>query len=134
MHVPDPDVVAERIADGEIAPVGLLHDLLGEVGAGLLQSRKGTVHVVGVECHLRNALIPIITVVGLQTGLLLGGAVLTESIFAWPGVGRLAYEAISNRDSPLINGSILLFAATFVVVNLIVDLLYAAFNPRIRYA
>jgi peptide/nickel transport system permease protein len=89
---------------------------------------------VVVRHGLRNALIPIITVVGLQTGLLLGGAVLTESIFAWPGVGRLAYEAISNRDSPLINGSILLFATTFVVVNLIVDMLYAACNPRIRYS
>jgi peptide/nickel transport system permease protein len=82
---------------------------------------------------LRNALIPIITVLGLQTGLLLGGAVLTESIFAWPGVGRLAFEAISNRDMPLINGCMLLFAVTFVVVNTAVDLLYAAANPRIRY-
>jgi peptide/nickel transport system permease protein len=89
---------------------------------------------VVVRHGLRNALIPIVTVVGLQAGLLLGGAVLTESIFAWPGVGRLAFEAISNRDNPLINGSILLFATTFVVVNLIVDLLYAVLNPRIRYA
>jgi peptide/nickel transport system permease protein len=89
---------------------------------------------VVVRHGLRNALIPIITVAGLQTGLLLGGAVLTESIFAWPGVGRLAFQAISNRDNPLINGAILLFAATFVVVNLIVDLLYAVVNPRIRYA
>jgi len=87
-----------------------------------------------VKHGLRNALIPIVTVVGLQTGFLLGGAVLTESIFAWPGVGRLAFEAISNRDNPLINGSILLFAATFVLVNLIVDILYAVLNPRIRYA
>jgi len=87
-----------------------------------------------VKHGLRNALIPIITVIGLQTGLLLSGAVLTESIFAWPGVGRLAFEAISNRDYPLINGTILLFAATFVIVNLTVDLLYAALNPRIRYA
>ncbi|MBV8082591.1 MAG: ABC transporter permease [Candidatus Eremiobacteraeota bacterium] len=83
---------------------------------------------------LRNALIPIITVAGLQTGLLLGGAVLTEHIFAWPGVGRLAFEAISNRDSPLVNGSILLFAATFVFVNLGVDIAYAMANPRIRYS
>ena len=83
---------------------------------------------------LRNALIPIITVLGLQTGLLLGGAVLTESVFAWPGVGRLAFEAISNRDMPLINGCILLFATVFVVVNTAVDLLYAAVNPRMRYA
>jgi len=82
---------------------------------------------------LRNALIPILTVVGLQTGLLLGGAVLTESIFAWPGVGRLAFEAISNRDFPVVNGCILLFAVTFVVVNTCVDVLYAAVNPRIRY-
>ena len=83
---------------------------------------------------LRNALIPIITVLGLQTGLLLGGAVLTESIFAWPGVGRLAFDAISNRDMPLINGCMLLFATVFVVVNTAVDLLYAAANPRIRYS
>jgi ABC-type dipeptide/oligopeptide/nickel transport system permease component len=82
---------------------------------------------------LRNALIPIITVLGLQTGLLLGGAVLTESVFAWPGVGRLAFDAISNRDMPLINGCILLFATVFVVVNAIVDVLYAAANPRIRF-
>jgi peptide/nickel transport system permease protein len=83
---------------------------------------------------LRNALIPIITVLGLQTGLLLGGAVLTESIFAWPGVGRLAFDAISNRDMPVINGCVLLFATVFVVVNTAVDLLYAVANPRIRYA
>ena len=83
---------------------------------------------------LRNALIPIVTVVGLQTGFLLGGAVLTESIFAWPGVGRLAFEAISNRDYPLIIGSILLFATTFVLVNFLVDIAYALLNPRIRYA
>ena len=93
-----------------------------------------TSFAVVVRHGLRNALIPIVTVVGLQAGLLLGGAVLTESIFAWPGVGRLAFEAISNRDDPLINGSILLFATTFVIVNLIVDLLYAVLNPRIRYA
>lgn len=89
--------------------------------------------VVVVRHGLRNALIPILTVIGLQTGLLLGGAVLTESIFAWPGVGRLAFEAISNRDFPVVNGCILLFAATFVVVNTCVDILYAAVNPRIHY-
>ena len=82
---------------------------------------------------LRNALVPILTIVGLQTGLLLGGAVLTEHIFAWPGVGRLAFDAISNRDMPLINGCIILFATVFVVVNAVVDLLYALANPRIRY-
>ena len=90
--------------------------------------------IVVVKHALRNALIPILTIVGLQTGLLLGGAVLTEHIFAWPGVGRLAFDAISNRDMPLINGCILLFATVFVVVNTAVDLLYAAANPRIRYS
>ncbi len=89
---------------------------------------------VVIKHGLRNALIPIVTVVGLQTGFLLGGAVLTESIFAWPGVGRLAFEAISNRDYPLIIGCVLLFSATFVLVNFIVDVLYALLNPRIRYA
>ncbi|MBC5815505.1 MAG: ABC transporter permease [Candidatus Eremiobacteraeota bacterium] len=95
---------------------------------------KGLSEWVVVTHHaLRNALVPILTIVGLQTGLLLGGAVLTEHIFAWPGVGRLVFDAISNRDMPLINGCVLLFAAVFVVVNAIVDLLYAAANPRIRY-
>jgi len=89
---------------------------------------------VVVRHALRNALVPIITVLGLQTGLLLGGAVLTESVFAWPGVGRLAYDAISNRDMPVINGCVLLFATVFVMVNTVVDLLYALANPRIRYA
>jgi peptide/nickel transport system permease protein len=83
---------------------------------------------------LRNALIPILTVAGLQTGLLLGGAVLTESIFAWPGVGRLAFDAISNRDMPVVNGCVLLFAAIFVMVNTGVDVLYGIANPRIRFA
>jgi peptide/nickel transport system permease protein len=96
---------------------------------------KGLSEWIVITHHaLRNALVPVITIIGLQTGLLLGGAVLTEHIFAWPGVGRLAFDAISNRDMPLINGCVLLFAAVFVVVNTIVDLLYAAANPRIRYA
>lgn len=82
---------------------------------------------------LRSALIPIITIVGLQAGLLLGGAILTENVFAWPGVGRLAFDAVGDRDFPLINGCILLFASVFVIVNVAVDLLYAVANPRIRY-
>ncbi len=95
---------------------------------------KGLTEWAVITRHaLRNALVPILTIIGLQTGLLLGGAVLTEHIFAWPGVGRLAFDAISNRDMPLINGCILLFAAVFVIVNTIVDMLYAAANPRIRY-
>ncbi|WP_054951411.1 ABC transporter permease [Numidum massiliense] len=82
---------------------------------------------------LKNAFIPVLTVIGLQTGLLLGGAILTETIFGWPGIGRYIYEAINFRDYPVIQAGILVIATIFVFVNLIVDLLYAAFDPRIKY-
>lgn len=89
--------------------------------------------VVVVKHALRNALLPIVTVVGLQLGGLLGGAVLTESVFAWPGLGRLLVDAITNRDLPLVQGTVLVLALTFILVNLVVDLLYAAIDPRVRY-
>lgn len=82
---------------------------------------------------LRNALLPVITIVGLQFGSLLGGAVVTESIFAWPGVGQLAVQAIAQRDFPVIQGTVLTLALTFSVVNLLVDISYAWINPKIRY-
>ncbi|MGK6313502.1 ABC transporter permease [Neorhizobium sp. DT-125] len=81
---------------------------------------------------LRNALLPVLSVIGLRFGALLGGAVLTESIFAWPGLGQLTITAISQRDLPLIQGIVLTFAIIFALVNLVVDLLYAAVDPRIR--
>jgi len=83
---------------------------------------------------LRNALIPIVTLVGLQVGFLLGGAVVTETIFAWPGVGRLAVGAIISSDFTLAQGAILVLAISFIVVNLLVDLTYAFLDPRIRKA
>jgi peptide/nickel transport system permease protein len=83
---------------------------------------------------LRNALLPVVTVIGLQTGLLLGGAILTETIFAWPGVGRWIYEAVSTRDYAVIQSGVLMLALIFVLVNLIVDVSYALLNPRIRYS
>ena len=89
--------------------------------------------VVIVKHALRNALIPIITVVGLQFGLLLGGAVLTETVFAWPGLGRLIVDSILARDYPMIQGAILIFGLLYVFVNLIIDLVYAFVDPRIRY-
>lgn len=82
---------------------------------------------------LQNTLIPVITVVGLSVGGLLGGAVITESIFHLPGVGSLAIDAISNRDYPMIQGAVILVAASFVFVNLLVDTIYAYVDPRIRY-
>jgi peptide/nickel transport system permease protein len=81
---------------------------------------------------LRNALLPISTIVGLQTGLLLSGAVLTETVFAWPGVGSWLKDAIFDRDYPVLQGGIMFLAVVFVVVNLIVDISYAVINPRIR--
>jgi peptide/nickel transport system permease protein len=82
---------------------------------------------------LKNALIPIVTVVGVQAGYLLGGAVLTETVFAWPGVGLLMVQGILARDFPLVQGCVLVIALTFVLINLAVDLLYAYLDPRIQY-
>ncbi|WP_226645070.1 ABC transporter permease [Mesobacillus subterraneus] len=82
---------------------------------------------------LKNAIIPVLTIIGLQTGLLLGGAILTETIFSWPGIGRYIYEAINYRDYPVIQSGILVIALIFVLINLVVDLLYAAIDPRIKY-
>jgi peptide/nickel transport system permease protein len=83
---------------------------------------------------LRNALLPVTTIIGLQTGLLLSGAVLTETVFAYPGMGSWLRDAIFNRDYPVLQGGILFLALVFVVVNLIVDISYAIINPRIRYS
>ena len=81
---------------------------------------------------LRNAMIPVITVIGLQFGALLAGAIVTETIFSWPGIGRLTIQAISNRDYYLVQGCILAIGLTYVAVNFLTDLLYSAVNPRIR--
>ncbi len=88
--------------------------------------------VVGVHA-LRNALIPVTTVIGLMTGSLLAGAVLTETIFSWPGVGHYLIDAISRRDYPALQGGILLVSVVVIVVNLLVDVTYGAINPRIRH-
>jgi ABC-type dipeptide/oligopeptide/nickel transport system permease component len=81
---------------------------------------------------LRNAALPVVTVLGLQAGALLAGAIITETIFGWPGIGRLLLVAIQTRDYPLVQGCILVIAASYAVVNLATDLLYAAVDPRIR--
>jgi len=95
---------------------------------------KGLSQKVVIYKHaLRNALIPIVTVIGLQFGLLLGGAVLTETIFSWPGVGKYSVTAILSRDFPAVQGSVLVLSTTFVFVNLLVDLLYGVIDPKIHY-
>jgi dipeptide transport system permease protein len=88
--------------------------------------------VVGVHA-LRNALIPVVTTIGLQTGVLLGGAILTETIFSWPGIGKWLVDSIFRRDYPSVQGGLLLVAVLVMIVNLIVDLLYGLINPRIRH-
>ena len=125
---------------------------LGLFGAGVLarQTRSGMLEVLGqdfvrtarakglpersvvVKHALKNALIPVVTVLGDQFGRLLGGAILTETVFAWPGMGRYLIEAISQRDYPAVQGAMLVFAAAVVAVNLLVDLSYGLLHPRVR--
>ena len=109
--------------------------MLEELGQDYIRTAraKGLPERTVVYKHaLRNALIPVLTVVGLQFGALLAGAIVTETIFAWPGIGRLTISAISNRDYYLVQGCILAIGLTYVAVNFFTDLMYSAVNPRIR--
>ncbi|MGV0835269.1 ABC transporter permease [Mycolicibacterium thermoresistibile] len=90
--------------------------------------------VVTVRHTVRNALIPVLTITGIQLATILGGVIVVEVVFAWPGLGRLVYNAVAARDYPVIQGAVLLIAALFLLINLIVDLLYAVVDPRIRLA
>jgi ABC-type dipeptide/oligopeptide/nickel transport system permease component len=125
---------------------------LGLFGAGVLarQTRSGMLEVLGqdfvrtarakglpersvvVKHTLKNALIPVVTVLGDQFGRLLGGAILTETVFAWPGMGRYLIESIAQRDYPAVQGAILVFAAAVVIINMLVDLSYGMLDPRLR--
>jgi len=109
--------------------------MLEELGHDYIRTAraKGLRERIVVYRHaLRNAMIPIITVLGLQFGALLAGAIVTETIFSWPGIGRLTIQAISNRDYYLVQGCILAIGLTYIAVNFLTDLLYSAVNPRIR--
>jgi glutathione transport system permease protein len=95
---------------------------------------KGVSETLIVLKHgLRNAMIPVITMMGLQFGFLLGGSIVVEKVFNWPGLGRLLVDSVEMRDYPVIQAEVLLFSLEFIVINLVVDLLYAAINPAIRY-
>ncbi len=109
--------------------------MLEELGQDYIRTAraKGLSERAVVYRHaLRNALIPVVTVIGLQFGALLAGAIVTETIFAWPGIGRLTISAISNRDYALVQGCLLCIGLTYVAVNFLTDLVYSALNPRIR--
>lgn len=96
---------------------------------------KGASPLRVVAVHaLRNAAIPVVTIIGLQTGVLLAGAILTETIFAWPGIGKWLVESVHRRDYPVLQGGVLLVATTVILVNLLVDALYGFINPRVRRA
>ena len=97
------------------------------------RSKGLTERVVIYKHALKNAMIPVVTVIGLQFGTLLGGAVLTETVFSWPGIGRLMVDSILARDYPVVQGAVLLLAVFFVLINLVVDVIYAVLDPRINY-
>ncbi|CAM3501299.1 glutathione ABC transporter permease GsiC [Bordetella sputigena] len=95
---------------------------------------KGLAESVVVAKHtLRNALIPVVTMMGLQFGFLLGGSIVVETVFSWPGLGALLVDAVTQRDYPVIQGLVLLFSLEFILINLVVDVLYGVINPSIRY-
>jgi ABC-type dipeptide/oligopeptide/nickel transport system permease component len=109
--------------------------MLEELSSDYVRTAKAkglSMGVVLVRHAFRNALIPIITILGLQFGTLLAGTIVTETIFSWPGIGRLTVQAISSRDYPLLQGCILVISVSYVAVNLLTDLLYAVIDPRVR--
>jgi ABC-type dipeptide/oligopeptide/nickel transport system permease component len=108
-------------------------EIIGQDYIRTARSKGLKEHSVLIRHALRNALIPVVTVIGLQLGGLLGGAVITETVFAWPGLGRLLVMAIFWRDFPLVQGGVILIAVTFVLVNLAVDISYAYLDPKIQY-
>jgi peptide/nickel transport system permease protein len=111
-----------------------LIDVFGEDYVRTARAKGLSGSGVIVKHALRNAALPVATVIGLEVGSLLGGAVVTETVFAWPGLGQLTVLAIDNRDYPLVQGIVLFFVTIFLVVNLVVDLTYAVIDPRIRYS
>ena len=109
-------------------------DVLGRDYIRTARAKGLRERMVVLRHALANAMLPVVTVIGLQTGFLLGGAVLTETIFSWPGMGRWIISAITANDTPVVQAGVLVFALVFVLINVLVDLSYAFLDPRIRYA
>lgn len=139
------DVLKHLVLPATVLGVVLSANIARLTRAGMLdvlhQDYVRTARAKGVAEHhvvvghaFRNALIPTLTIVGIQLGHLLGGAVIVETVFAWPGIGKLLVDAISARDYPMVQGVGLTMAATFVLLNLAVDLLHGWVDPRVRYA
>ena len=109
-------------------------EVLGQDYVRAARAKGATERAVILKHAFRNALLPVVTIVGLQIGTLMGGAILTETIFSWPGIGRWVFEAIQARDYPIVQGVTLFVAALFVLINFLVDVSYAVLDPRIRLA
>lgn len=109
-------------------------DTLNEDYVRTARAKGLSANKVNIHHALRNAMLPVSTVIGLQLGSLLGGAVLTETVFAWPGIGKFVVECILKSDFPIVQGAVLLIGVIFVIINLVVDLVYAWLDPRIKYS
>ena len=109
-------------------------EVMGEDFVRTARAKGIREQMVLVRHVVRNALIPVVTVIGLQFGYMLGGSIITETIFAWPGMGRLLVIAVAQRDVMVVQGVLIVFATSFVMVNLFVDLAYSVFDPRISYS
>jgi peptide/nickel transport system permease protein len=135
-HLILPTITLAMFAMATVARMtrGSMLDVLNQEFVQTARAKGLRERAVLIRHALKNALIPVITVVGLQVGQLLSGAVLTETVFAWPGIGRFMVDSIQARDFPIVQGGVLLTATTFVLVTLLVDLLYVVVDPRIRYA
>jgi len=134
-HVVMPAITLAAYSTGIIARMtrSSMLDVVAQDYIRTARAKGLSERVITYRHALRNALVPVITVQGLQFGTLLGGAVLTESVFAWPGLGRYLVDAIFQRDYPVVQAVILVIAIGFIIINLVVDLLYALVDPRIRY-
>jgi ABC-type dipeptide/oligopeptide/nickel transport system permease component len=107
-------------------------EILGQEYMKTAKAKGLSPRMVILKHAMKNALIPVVTIIGMELGTLLGGAVITETIFAWPGVGRLAVQAIYNRDYPVVQAAVFILATIFVLVNLLVDILYTYLDPRVK--
>lgn len=134
-HLILPSIVLGTIPMAVIARMtrSSMLEVLGEDYIRTARAKGLSKFQVVMKHALRNALIPVITVIGLQVGTLLSGAILTETIFAWPGIGKWLIEAIGRRDYPVVQGGLLIIATMIIVVNFIVDLTYGIINPRVRH-
>lgn len=141
---PDPEITLRHLVLPALTLSALLTGYIARMTRSSLlevirQDYVRTAHAKGLSKQvvffkhgLRNALIPVVTIIGLNLASLLGGAIATETVFAWPGIGRAIFEAVGKRDVPLIEGGVILLAFVFVIANIVVDVSYAALDPRIR--